>query len=513
MTVNVTTETHETYLNQNTHRKSLIIITIMLVAILEVLDSTIVNVALPNMMPSLSANQDQITWVLTSYIVAAAMMLPLTGFLSHRLGIKKLLLIDIAGFMLSSFLCGTANHLNMMVFYRLLQGGFGAALIPLSQSILRDSFRPEEQGKAMSIWGLGIMAAPVFGPTIGGYIVSHSSWRWIFYLNAPICFLALLMTIAVIPKSQTSKAKTDYLGIILMFAGIGCLQLFLDQGNSNDWFSSNMILLLSVISAFCLILFIIRSVGHQTPVITLSIFKDHNFSICTVLLAIFCGCLFGFVTLQPIMLENLFGYTPLIAGETMISIGLASATSMIFSAPLISRVDIKFLLTFSLLFSAAGIYYFSTLDLNAAQFHFIVGDLLFGFGMGFFMVPLTTYSLATLPQKDITEGAGLYSYGRMLGTSIGVSLLSTLVSRETQANWLQLGAHVNPFNNNLRLWLAHQHLSIHSPQAIAELQTQVAAQASMIAFIDAYRLISVVLMILIPIIFLLKRVTLTSRES
>src|SRR3990167_7219195 len=492
--------------NISARQKTLIIVTIMLVAVLEVLDSTIVNVALPNMMPSLNANQDQITWVLTSYVVAAAMMLPLTGFLSNRIGIKKLLLIDIAGFMLSSFLCGTANHLNMMVFYRLLQGGFGAALIPLSQSILRDSFRPEEQGKAMSIWGLGIMAAPVFGPTIGGYIVSHSSWRWIFYLNAPICFLALLMTIAVIPKSQTSKAKTDYLGIILMFAGIGCLQLFLDQGNSNDWFSSNMILLLSVISAFCLILFIIRSVGHQTPVITLSIFKDHNFSICTVLLAIFCGCLFGFVTLQPIMLENLFGYTPLIAGETMISIGLASATSMIFSAPLISRVDIKFLLTFSLLFSAAGIYYFSTLDLNAAQFHFIVGDLLFGFGMGFFMVPLTTYSLATLPSKHITEAAGLFAYGRMLGTSIGVSLLSTLVSRETQANWMQLSQHITIFNPNLYAWLHHQHSTLNNPHTIAVLQKTLLSQSSMIAFIDAYHCIGILLLCFIPCVLLLRNI-------
>src|SRR3990167_6759716 len=204
--------------------KYLIIFTIMLVAVLEVLDSTIVNVALPNMMPSLNADQNQITWVLTSYVVAAAMMLPLTGFLSHRIGTKNLLIINITGFLVSSFACGTADSLSMMVFYRLLQGGFGAALIPLSQSILRDSFPLEEQGKAIAIWGLGIMAAPVFGPTIGGYIVAHSSWRWIFYLNAPICFLGLLMTIIVIPPSKKTSAKIDYLGVIFMFIGIGCLQ-------------------------------------------------------------------------------------------------------------------------------------------------------------------------------------------------------------------------------------------------------------------------------------------------
>src|SRR3989344_4896941 len=364
------------------NQKYLIIITIMMVAILEVLDSTIVNVALPNMMPSLNANQDQITWVLTSYVVAAAMMLPLTGFLSHRIGTKNLLLIDIAGFMLSSLLCGTANSLDTMVFYRLLQGGFGAALIPLSQSILRQSFPLEEQGKAMAIWGLGIMAAPVFGPTIGGYIVAHSSWRWIFYLNAPICFLGLIMTIIVIPESKKIARKIDYLGVLLMFLGIGCLQIFLDQGNSNNWFQSNFILLLSVISAFSIIVFLIRSAQHPSPVITLSIFKDRNFTLCTILLALYCGCLFGFVTLEPIMLENLFHYTPLIAGKTMIAIGLSSAIAMGLSSVLITRVNIKIILIISLLFSAVGIFYCSTLSLDATKTNFEMVNALFGFGLG-----------------------------------------------------------------------------------------------------------------------------------
>src|SRR3990167_4974573 len=254
-------------------KKYLIIITIMLVAILEVLDATIVNVALPNMMPSLNANQNQITWVLTSYVVAAAMMLPLTGFLSHRIGTKNVLLMDIIGFMASSFLCGTANSLDIMVFYRLLQGGFGAALIPLSQSILRQSFPLEEQGKAMAIWGLGIMAAPIFGPTIGGFILAHASWRWIFYLNMPFCLFGLIMTIIVIPPYEKKLQKIDLLGVALMFIGIGCLQIFLDQGNSNNWFHSNFILLMFTTSIFCIILFLLRTASHKNPVITLAIFK------------------------------------------------------------------------------------------------------------------------------------------------------------------------------------------------------------------------------------------------
>lgn len=492
------------YQNLTQRQKTLIIITIMLVAVLEVLDSTIVNVALPSMMPSLSANENQITWILTSYVVAAAMMLPLTGFLSQRLGIKKLLIIDITGFMLSSFLCGTADQLNIMIIYRLLQGGFGAALIPLSQSILRSTFSSKEQAMAMGIWGLGVMAAPVFGPTLGGYIVAHSSWRWIFYLNAPICLLGLLMTIAIIPNSKTYPQKIDYLGVFFMFTGIACLQIFLDQGNSNNWFQSDYILLLAIISLFCTTLFVIRSFSHPTPVITLSIFKNWNFSLCTLLLAAFCGCLFGFVTLQPIMLENLFHYTPMLAGKTMIAIGLSSAVCMLIAPVLMKKINVKIILTIGLLFCAIAAFFFSKLSLSASQHYFIIGNLLFGTGLGFFIVPLTTYSLATLPQKNITEAAGLFTYGRMLGTSIGVSLLSTLVSRQTQTNWLQLGAHISLFNNNLRLWLNQQHLSIHNPLAMSELKMTLLSQASMISFLDAYYLMSILFIIFIPFVLVLK---------
>lgn len=494
-------------------QKSMIIFTIMLVAILEVLDSTIVNVALPNMMPSLSANQDQITWVLTSYVVAAAMMLPLTGYLSNRFGIKQLLIIDVTGFMVASFACGMASDLNSMVIYRLLQGGFGAALIPLSQAILRESFPLEEQGKAMSIWGLGIMAAPVFGPTIGGYIVAHATWRWIFYINAPVCLLGILMIIFVIPKTPSQPKKIDLLGILFMFTGIGCLQIFLDQGNSNNWFQSNSILLLAVISAFSLIVFIVRSFNHPTPVIKLAIFKDRNFSLCTLLLTLYCGCLFGVVTLQPIMLENLFHYTPMQAGKTMIAIGVASAISMGSSSFLMTRISIKLILSAALIVAAIGVFYMSQLSLEATNLNFIIADAFFGFGLGLFMVPLTTYSLATLPHEDIPEAAGLFSYGRMLGTSVGVSLLSTLVARLTQINWSELGMHINIFSNNLRMWLAQQHLSIHSPQAIGELQSTLASQASMLAFLGAYRLISILLICFLPLVLMLKHVNLQKNSS
>lgn len=489
--------------------KWLIICTIMMVAILEVLDSTIVNVALPNMMPSLGADQSEITWVLTSYVVAAAMMLPLTGFLSDRLGTKKLLLIDIIGFMISSFACGAANSLTMMVIVRLLQGGFGAALIPLSQAILRASFPLSEQPKAMAIWGLGIMAAPVFGPTLGGFIVAHFSWRWIFYLNAPICFVGLLMTLAFIPDFPAKKRKIDFWGVFFMFLAIGCLQIFLDQGNEKGWFHSNTILLLCVTSLFSLIVFLTRSFKNPRAVITLAIFNNRNFSLCTLLLAAYCGCLFSFITLEPIMLEHLFGYTPMIAGETMISLGLASALGMGIGPPLMQKINVKYILIVSCIASAIGAYYFSTFSLLASQVNFFIGNAFFGFGLGCFMVPLTTYSLATLPPKYITEGAGLFTYGRMLGTSIGISLISTFVSREAQINWQALSISINKENPNLTAWLAQQHLNLQNANALIKLQTTLATQSSLLSFIDAFRLIAIILVLITPVILWMKNVKLT----
>jgi DHA2 family multidrug resistance protein len=248
--------------------------------------------------------------------------------------------------------------------------------------------------------------------------------------------------------------------------------------------------------------------SHKTPVITLSIFSDRNFTLSTILLALYCGCLFGFVTLQPIMLENLFHYTTMLAGDTMIAIGLSSAVSMGLSSFLMSRFNVKIILTISILFTAFATFQFSRLSLAATQTDFIINNLFFGFGLGLFMVPLTTYSLATLPQKNITEAAGLFSYGRMLGTSVGVSLLSTLIARETQINWLQLNENISVFNNNFRTWLYRQHLGAHNPKAIVELKMNLMAQSSMIAFVDAFYLMSILLLCFIPLVLCLKTVRL-----
>lgn len=494
--------------------KALITVTIMLVAILEVLDSTIVNVALPHMMSTLGANSDQITWVLTSYVVASAVVLPITGFLSDLVGRKQLLMINIIGFMFSSALCGTAFSLQEMVLLRILQGAFGATLIPLSQSILRETFPLEEQGRAMAIWGIGIMAAPVLGPTLGGYIVEHSSWRWIFYINIPFCLIGLIMTYIVIPKSTQHKlSRVDWAGLGMMVVGIGALQLFLDQGNTKDWFSSHFIVSMAMISVVTLTVFIVRGIRQkEQSLIDFTLYKDRNFAISSFLLLSLCGALFGMMALQPVMLENLFGYPAITAGWVMAPRGLASALGMMIAAPLMKKINVKWLLGIALINCAIGSFLMANFTLQISARDMVLSSMLQGFGMGMFMVPISTYALATLPKASMTEGAGLFSYARMLGTSVGISLLSTLVTRETQINWNRMGSHINTYNPNLQTWLQSAHLRLNSDLAHQMLGNQLFQQANMQAYLDAYYAIGIAFLCLLPLVLLMKNVDLSNAQ-
>ena len=489
-----------------TRTQWLIIITIMMTAVLEVLDSTIVNVALPNMMASLGANQNQITWVLTSYVVASAIMLPLTGFLSNRMGRKKLIIMDVTGFMIASALSGASQSLDMMVFFRLFQGAFGAALIPLSQAILRDSFSTAEQGKAMSIWGLGIMAAPILGPTLGGFITEYLNWRWIFYINIPICAIAIMMTIAVIPDTKKIMQKIDFVGLGLMVVGVGCLQYMLDQGNEHSWFSSNLILAMGVLAVAGIVLFVIRTLTNPPGLIKLSIFKDRNFTLSTIVLTIFAGCLFSTIAVQPVMLEKLFHYPTLTTGLVMAPMGLASGVAMGFSANFMNKINVKILLTASILCCAGASYMFSSFNLDTNMPHFAWTNALQGFGLGLMMVPISTYSLLTLSPADNTEGAGLFSYGRMIGTSVGISLISTLLSSQLQVNWHHLAGKLTAFSPNLSYWLAGQHARLSDPHTHATLTNIIYQQAYMQSFINAYHAVSIAFLLMLPFIWGLKHV-------
>lgn len=508
--------------------------TIMLVAIIEVLDMTIVNVALPDMMGSLGANTDQITWVLTSYIVSAAIFMPLTGLLVKRLGRKRLLLVNIVGFLISSMLCGMSVNLAEMVTFRTLQGIFGASLVPISQFVLRDTFPPREQGVAMAIWGMGIMSAPVLGPTLGGYIVDHWNWRWVFYINLPVCVVAYFMSVALIQETERHKTPIDWWGVALMAAGIGALQLFLDRGNTVDWFESSSTWWLTITFIFALSWFFWRCLRVPNPVINLYLFKDRNFALSVFLIMFFVMMVFGQLTLSPLMLQTVYNYPSNTAGLMMAPRGLASMVAMAIAGRLMSKYDIRAFIFCGVIFAAWGTYEMSVFSSEMSIDHYVIGSLLQGFGLGLYFVPIATLSMSNLPSSSVPEASGLFSFSRSLGTSIGISVMTTMLTRSTQANWNTLGGHINAMNGNLQLWLQRAHysnsihvppsalaamssgsgnfynavpryFSLNSPSTYQVLATQLTQQAKLISFNNIAWFAAITLLLVLPLVFLLRR--------
>ncbi len=484
-----------------------ITIAVMLAAVIEVLDMTIVNVAMPQMMGSLSATADQITWVLTSYIVSSAIVMLLTGFLVTYFGRKKLLVINVVGFLIASMLCGVAQNLLQIVFFRTLQGIFGASLIPLSQYILRDTFSKKEQGMAMAIWGTGIMAAPVLGPTLGGYITDILSWRWVFYINIPVCIISLIMTLRYIPDSVTKKIKVDWLSLGSMCLGVGCLQIFLDRGNSEGWFDSNKMILLAVIALVALVLFTYRGIFVKKSMVNLRIFGDRNFANSSLMLMVFCAAVFALIALQPIMMERLLNYPVFTTGLMMMPRGLASAVMMIFAGRLMEKYDPRIFITLGVVLSAIGAAMMCRFNLAIGTDYILLTMLIQGLGMGLFFVPISALSMMTLKEEHIAEATGLFSFARSLGSSIGISVLSTVVTREGQASWNTLAGHVSQSNPNFSLWLQQAHLSMSNPKTIAIVANTVSAQSHMLAYLDAFWFTALSFLVIFPLIFTLKKTT------
>ena len=490
--------------NYSNTRKYLITLTVMLVAIIEVLDMTIVNVALPPMMGNLGANSEEITWVLTSYIVSAAIFMPLTGVLIERLGQKRLLLLNIVGFLISSMLCGIANNLTAMIFYRTCQGIFGASLVPLSQFILRNTYSKEELGKAMAIWGMGIMAAPVLGPTLGGYITQSLNWRWVFYINLPVCLIALFLTFSVIEETKRIQKDIDWTGALLMALGIGSLQIFLDQGNSKDWFESNLICALFFSFIVFTTIFIKRGLNNDNNIINLHLFKDRQFSISTLMILLYTATLLGTISIQPMMLENLMHYPIKTSGILMAPRGVASAIAMACVAQMINKYPAQRIIFIGLLFSVLGTYLMTMFELQSPMLTIMAVGVVQGIGMGLFFVPLSTLAFKTLPKQQEGEAAGIFSFGRSLGSSIGISIMSTVISQQTQVNWHQLGSHITPYNPNLYTYLAFQHKTQLDSHSLQQLVATLYRQANFNAFIDTYLLACFSFVILIPLVFKFK---------
>jgi len=484
----------------------LITLAVMSATLIQVLDTTIVNVALPHMAGELGATTDQVSWVLTSYLVSSAIVMPLTGYFADTIGRKKYLIGCIAGFVLASALCGIAQSLVQIVLFRLLQGVFGAALVPLSQAIMTDAYPPEDRGKAMAIWGLGVMVGPVLGPTLGGWLTDVASWRWTFYINVPVGALSLFLAMTSIPESTKRERRMDWTGLALLGAGVAGLQYALDRGTTQDWFAANDIRLSALLAVVGIVGFAWHSLrGGAHALFDLRIFKDRNFAIaCSAMLALGLG-LFGGLVLQPVLLEGLLGYPIVTTGLVMAPRGVATAVAMLVVGRLVGKVDARLLVGTGMVVSALGSYSMTKYSLDISTFWIIWPALLQGLGLGLIFVPLSTIAYATLPRQRMAEAAGIYSLVRTIGAAVGISFVTTLMTRQAQVLWNELGSNITRYNPAYLEYLRGLHLSPTDPHALALAAAQVAQQAQMGAILDVFKVTAWSFVAMLPLVLLLRR--------
>lgn len=474
--------------------------------LMQVLDTTIVNVALPNMQGSLGVTPDEITWVLTSYLVASAIVMPLTGYLTDRLGRKNYLLICIFGFVVASALCGAAHSMTEIVLFRLLQGIFGASLVPLSQAIMVDTFPPEQRGSAMAIWGVGVMVGPILGPTLGGYLTEIATWRWNFYINLPVGIISFLLAWYVVPDTQKKDRKMDWIGLALISIGIASLQFFLDRGNQDDWLDATSIRIAGILAVGGIIGFILYSLnGRINCVFDLRVFKDRNFSVGCFIMAVFGLGLFGTMVVLPQMLEGLMNYPVLATGLIMAPRGISGMISMMLVGKLINRYDPRLLIILGIFFSVVGTWAGTHYNLTINSFWIIWPLILQGLGMGLVFVPITTVAFATMPDSLRAEAAGIFSLVRTIGSSIGISIVATIYARHIQMAWNQLGGFIQPYNPQLHSYLQSTHLKLNDPTAISLLTRELAQQAQMISFVNVYDFIGWSFIVVLPLVFLIRK--------
>jgi DHA2 family multidrug resistance protein len=484
----------------------LLVVAVVLTAVLEVLDITIVNVAIPHMLGAFGATSDQITWVLTSYLVSAAVVMPLTGYLSTWLGRRRLLLMAISGFVLSSALCGMAWNLESMVVFRLAQGICGAPLVPLSQAILLDVFPREKHGQALAIFGLGIMVAPVFGPVLGGYLTETYSWRMVFYINVPLGLIALLMSVGYLPQRAIRDIKTDWAGLGLLIVAVGALQFILDQGQMRDWFNSRLIVAFTVVTVFATAAFFLRGWNKSDNIIDLKLLKDRNFVAGTLAITAYGISLFGWMALMPLFSQRLLGYPPAMAGTLFIPRAVVSAITLAITGSILIRMfDARYLVAAGLVLTAVGSILMSHYSLYTDYWGIATPGIWSGIGTGLFFVPLTAVAFASIARAQYDEASGVYALMRGIGGSAGIAVVSWLFVRQTQIHWAELTAHINPYNPALLPYLAEYHLNPYSPQAAPLVTYEIARQAQMLAFNDLFWFIGVVTLCIIPLIFLMTR--------
>lgn len=495
-------------------QRFLISVAVMSATVMQVLDTTIVNVALPHMQGELSATPDQISWVLTSYMVSSGIFMPLTGYFTHRFGQKKFLFASIFGFVVASVLCGVSTSLGQIVGFRLLQGISGAALVPLSQSIMVATFPQHERGKAMAIWGIGVMVGPILGPTLGGWLTEFMSWRWTFFINLPVGILSGFLVLRYIPDSERSERNMDWMGLTLLALGVGGLQYVLDRGAQDDWFSAMAIQFAAYLSIVGFIGFVLHTRSHKGHALfSPPIFTDRNFMTASFLMAFLGLGLFGSMLLQPLMLENLMNYPTLTTGLTLAPRGIASMFSMMLVGRLINRVDPRWLIITGIGIFTLGSYQTTQYSLVMGIWQVIYPMLLQGMGLGMVFIPLSTLAFSTLQPRYAAEAAGMFSLMRTIGSGIGVSVVATVLTSHAQIAWHNVGSELQPYNQALLPYLHHLGLNAHTPKSIGVLAKVLAQQSQMIGFLDAYIFVTFAFAAMTPLVLLMRNTHRTTPDT
>lgn len=495
----------------------IVAIAVMLATFLEVLDTTVVNVSLPHIAGSLSATITEATWVLTSYLVANAIILPITGWLGNQFGRKRLLLVSVVGFTVSSFFCGFATTLPMLVVFRVIQGAAGGSLQPLSQAVLLEAFPPDQRGKAMGFWGLGIVVAPILGPVLGGWLTDTYSWRWVFYINIPVGMLAVFMINSYVfdpPYIKKGKGGVDTWGIGLLAVGIGALQVLLDKGQQEDWFESNFITALLVVSIAALAAFIARELMAKAPVVNLRVFKDRTFSAGTFLMTVLGFVLYGSLVLLPIWLQTLLGYSSLDSGVAMAPRGMGAFCGMPLVGMFLSRFDPRKFLASGLLIASFTLWQFSQLDLSAGYWDFFWPQFIQGLSLSLLFVPLTTITMGNVAREQMGNATSLFNLLRNIGGSIGIALVATMSERLQQMHINNLGSNITPYNGQARQVYEgmKQLMESHgAPAAIAAQQSYramfglVQRQAAILSYVNTFRVLALMFLVMVPLLLVMKR--------
>ncbi len=483
--------------------RGVVVVAIMLATIMQVLDTTIANVALPHMQGSLSATQDQIVWILTSYIVASAIMTLPTGWLAGRYGRKRVYLGAILGFTVSSLLCGVATSIEEMVLFRVLQGCFGASMIPLAQSTMLDINPREKHGSAMALWGMGVMIGPILGPTLGGWLTENYNWRWVFLINLPLGIVTLTILSMFMPDSERVERPFDKFGFFTLSLVIGSLQLLLDRGEQVDWFESEEILLYAVLIGAMFWMYLVHSRQTAHPFLTPAMFRDRNL-VTSLFFIFFTGIiLLATMALLPPYMQNIMGYPVMDVGMLMAPRGVGTMIGMMLVGKLVTRMDPRPLILFGLAMTAGSLFYMTQFSTFVPPRMLIWSGVMQGFGLGFIFIPLNTIAFATLEPRYRTEAASVFSLVRNLGSSIGISLVMLVLSRNTFINSAYLAESVTPFSAGISLQQIPAVMQEQGAAAFAMMQGEISRQAATIAYINDFKMMMWIVLASAPLVLLL----------